>query len=271
MIGVMFSELAYTRRGQGEPLVLIHGIGHRKEAWGPVMDQLADHYDVIAVDLAGFGESPGLPTGMPYSMDNACENLRLNFESWGVDRPHVAGNSLGGAIALELGHRDLARSVTGLSPAGFFTGRFDRFVALATLLLLKITSYLPEAIVGRLLGSAAGRKAIGISLFENADRFTAEEFLGDTRALRGGRAFFPVLKEGLHYSFTAPVDVPTTIAWGTKDKILLHRQSDRARRFLPRAHHVDLPNCGHVPMVDDPALIVRVIDVTTSEVRAEAA
>ena len=56
--------------------------------------------------------------------------------------------------------------------------------------------------------------------------------------------------------------MPTTIAWGTKDRILPYAQSATARRRLPSAEHVDLPGCGHVPMIDDPDLVARVIDVT---------
>ena len=98
----MTTHLAYTRKGSGEPLVLIHGIGHRRQAWNPVLDVLAQQYDVIAVDLAGFGESDPYPAGTAYSMENACAILSQNFAEWGISRPHVVGNSLGGAIALEL-------------------------------------------------------------------------------------------------------------------------------------------------------------------------
>ena len=127
----MLSELVYTRKGSGEPLVLLHGIGHRRQAWDPVLDLLAESYDVIAVDLAGFGESPAYPDGVPYTMDNAAADLSANFAAWGIEKPHLVGNSLGGAIALELAARGLARSVTALSPAGFFRGA-DRFAALGS-------------------------------------------------------------------------------------------------------------------------------------------
>jgi len=52
----MISELAYDRKGAGEPVVLLHGIGHRRQAWNPIFDALARDYDVIAFDLAGFGQ-----------------------------------------------------------------------------------------------------------------------------------------------------------------------------------------------------------------------
>src|SRR3954447_24583012 len=142
----MTTHLAYTRKGSGEPLVLIHGIGHRRQAWNPVIDRLAEKYDVIAVDLAGCGESDPYPAGTAYNMENACEILQQNFEEWGISKPHVVGNSLGGAIALELGVRGIASSVTALSPAGFFRG-IDRVFAFLSLIVLKLASYLPAAVV----------------------------------------------------------------------------------------------------------------------------
>lgn len=265
----MYSELSHTRRGSGEPLVLIHGIGHRRQAWDPVVDLLAASYEVFAVDLAGFGESSPPPDGLSYSMSHACDNLVDNFSLWGIENPHVVGNSLGGALALELGARGHARSVTALSPAGFFRGA-DRLVALGLLLALKITSYLPPALVASAMRSAAIRRAIGRSLYEHGDRLTAEQFLGDTAALRHGPGFFPVLRAGTRYSFRSTVSVPTTVAWGTRDKILLYGQAGLAAERLPQAHHVPLPACGHVPMIDDPELIVRIIKQTTDRVAVGA-
>jgi pimeloyl-ACP methyl ester carboxylesterase len=268
----MLSELVYTRRGSGEPLVLIHGIGHRRQAWDPVLDLLAESYDVIAVDLAGFGESPAYPDGLAYTMDHAAEDLSANFAAWGIDRPHVVGNSLGGAIALELGARGLARSVTALSPAGFFRGT-DRLAALVLLLTLRLTAAItPAAALRAISRSRLGRRLVGFALYTHPERFTADEVYGDSLALKNARAFGPTIKQGLTYRFTRPVPVPTTIAWGTRDRILFYAQSALAQERLPDAHHVALPLCGHVPMIDDPALVVRVVEQTTARVaRAEVA
>lgn len=259
----MLSELVYTRKGSGDPLVLIHGIGHRRQAWDPVLDQLARSYDVIAVDLAGFGESPAYPVGVPYSMDHAADDLSANFAAWGIEKPHVVGNSLGGAIALELGARGLARSVTAISPAGFFRGS-DRFGALLLLLTLRLTAVLTPMFALRAVSrSPLGRRLTGLLLYSHPERFTADEVLGDALALRNARAFGPTIKAGTSYAFTSDVPVPTTIAWGTRDRILFHAQSELAKERLPGAHHVDLPQCGHVPMIDDPALVVRIIEQAT--------
>ena len=137
------SPLVHDRKGEGEPLVLIHGIGHRRQMWDPVFDRLAERYDVIRVDLAGFGDSPAYPKGTPYNMDNACADLTANFAEWGVERPHVVGNSLGGAISLELAARGLVSSATVLSPAGFF-GRLERVWPFIMLSILRLSSNVPD-------------------------------------------------------------------------------------------------------------------------------
>ena len=113
--------VSYARVGRGEPLVLLHGIGHHRQAWDPVVDILATEREVIAVDLPGFGASPALPDGLAYDLSTTNTVLAALFEALDLDRPHVAGNSLGGLLALELGRGKLVRSVTALSPAGFWT------------------------------------------------------------------------------------------------------------------------------------------------------
>ena len=261
---MVLSRLVYDRKGAGEPLVLIHGIGHRRQAWDPIVNELAEKYDVISVDLAGFGESPAYPKNVPYDMDMACENLAGNFAEWGIDRPHVVGNSLGGAIALELGARGLASSVTALSPAGFF-GRISRFQAFFLLLVLRVSCMLPDRLLHVFSNAAIGRRVIGSLLYAHPERLTADEVYGDTLALKHAAAFERTIKAGVTYKFDRPVPVPTTVAWGTKDHILPYSQSAIAQERLPAARHVALPHCGHVPMIDDPELILRVIEQTTGE------
>jgi pimeloyl-ACP methyl ester carboxylesterase len=112
--------LAYERHGAGEPLVLVHGVTHRRQAWYPVLDQLVEQREVILVDLPGHGQSPPLVT----DGRRVDEVMRAQFKQFladqQLDRPHVAGNSLGGLVALIAGAEGDARSVTALSPAGFW-------------------------------------------------------------------------------------------------------------------------------------------------------
>src|SRR3954452_2828779 len=134
----------------------MHGIGHRWQAWEPVIDLLAKERDVIAVDLPGFGASPPLPPGTPYDLDAAVTVLAEFTDRLGVERPHVAGNSLGGLFALEAADRGLARSVTALSPAGFFTRGELRYAA-AALRATRLGAGIPTAAMRRLAGSPRRR------------------------------------------------------------------------------------------------------------------
>jgi pimeloyl-ACP methyl ester carboxylesterase len=261
------SALAHDRKGVGETVVLIHGIGHRRQTWDPVYDRLAERYDVIRIDLAGFGESPAYPPGAAYTMDNACADLTANFAEWGVERPHVVGNSLGGAIALELAVRGLVSSATALSPAGFF-GRVERLWPLVLLSMMRLASKAPDSFLRRVSRSRTGRRLVGWLLYTHPERATAEATYGDSVAMKHASAFFPTIRAGVSYHLDATgLEVPTTVAWGTKDRLLRYRQAREARRRLPTAHHVPLPDCGHVPMIDDPSLIIEVIEETVTRAR----
>jgi pimeloyl-ACP methyl ester carboxylesterase len=265
----MLPDLEYTRRGSGTPLVLLHGIGHRRQAWDPLMDRLAESFDVIAPDLSGFGQSPAFAGEVEYSMENASDHLAGQFEKWGVAKPHVVGNSLGGAIALELGSRGLVSSVTALSPAGFF-GPVSRFQALVPLFLLRMSALLtPKPLLRALANTDVGRKLIGWVLYAHPERHDADEIYGDSLALKHATAFERTAIAGVTYAFDRQVPVTTTIAWGTKDRILPYSQSKTARMRLPQARHVDLPGSGHVPMADDPELILRLIHQTVEEAEAK--
>ena len=259
---------AYTRKGSGEPVVLIHGIGHRRQAWDPIFEQLAEKYDVTAIDLAGFGESPAYPKSTPYTMDSAIEHLTHNFALLGIENPHVVGNSLGGAISLELGARGHARSVTALSPAGFF-GLAGRAQALAVLLPIRFVSLLPLFFLKWMTGFAPVRKIAGRGLYFHPERFSAADVFGDAKALHHSKAFERTALNVPQYSFTGNPTVPTTVAWGNKDYVLNPNQAEVARTRLPQANHVSLPNCGHVPMVDDPELVISVIEKTIARAAAE--
>jgi pimeloyl-ACP methyl ester carboxylesterase len=125
-------ELNHHRAGSGDPLVLIHGIGSRWQMWEPVIDWLAARHEVIAIDLPGFGASPMPPPGTAPGADSLASLLSAFLAQLGVERPHVAGNSLGGLIALELGRRGQTSSVAAVSPAGF-ANRAENAVALRSL------------------------------------------------------------------------------------------------------------------------------------------
>jgi pimeloyl-ACP methyl ester carboxylesterase len=256
-------DITVERRGSGEPLVLFHGIGHRWQAWTPVLDKLAVRHQVLAIDLPGFGQSPVPPGGVPGSMPDTVAAVADFFREAGLDRPHVAGNSLGGAIALELAAAGQAASATALSPAGFFTG-WERRWAIGVLRAHRMSVHLPEWLIRRAANSPALRVACWGMLVGKPRRLDPELALGDALALRDGKGFEAVAKGALDYAFAGNPTVPVTVAWGTRDRVLLPRQAKRARERLPQARHVALPGCGHIPMNDAPDLVASLILATTA-------
>jgi pimeloyl-ACP methyl ester carboxylesterase len=261
-------EVAFERRGNGSPLVLLHGIGHRWQAWAPVLDDLAAHHDVIAVDLPGFGASPLLPEGRGYDMPSAVRACADIFADMGLDRPHVAGNSLGAVLGLELASRGLVSSATALAPAGFWTPR-DRAWALRVLSMIRMTGRSPAWLRRAMLANRYFRMAAGSLLYGHPSRMTAEIMLADLLSMVGARAFDLVAAAGRDYVYAAPAPtVPVTVAWGTRDRILWPRQARRAAVLLPRARHVWLHRAGHVPMIDEPAQVASLILATAEAATA---
>ncbi|MFB9518137.1 alpha/beta fold hydrolase [Streptomyces purpureus] len=253
-------SVTYERRGTGEPLLLLHGIGHHWQAWEPVLPVLAAERDVVAIDLPGFGASPGLPGGLPYDLGTVVPVLARFCEELGIEQPHVAGNSLGGLLALELGRAKLVRSVTALSPAGFWS-EGERRYAFGTLRAMRSAAEsMPLPMIERLSRSVAGRTVMTSTIYARPGRRSPEAVVAETLALREATGFHETLATGGSVRFTDDVPgLPVTVAWGTRDRLLLRRQGVRAKHVIPAARLVRLPGCGHVPMNDDPALVSRVI------------
>ncbi|MFF4749776.1 alpha/beta fold hydrolase [Streptomyces sp. NPDC002514] len=252
--------VSYARVGRGEPLVLLHGIGHHRQAWDPVVDVLAAERDVIAVDLPGFGASPALPDGLAYDLPTTNTVLGALFEALELDRPHVAGNSLGGLLALELGREKLVRSVTALSPAGFWTPAERRYAFGVLIAMRRISRQLPPPLVERLARTPTGRTALTSTIYARPAGRPPQAVVAETLALARATGFDATLRAGTAVRFTDELaGLPVTVAWGTRDRMLVRRQGIRAKQIIPRARLVRLPGCGHCPMNDDPALVARVI------------
>ncbi|MDX2618788.1 alpha/beta fold hydrolase [Streptomyces sp. NPDC001110] len=258
--GLRTVEVSYERTGAGAPLVLLHGIGHHRQAWDPVLRILAAERDVIAVDLPGFGASPALPHGLAHDLRTMVPVLGSFFEALGVVRPHVAGNSLGGLLALELGREGLARSVTALSPAGFWTPSERRYAFGVLRAMRGAALAMPMPLIERLSRSSPGRAALTSTIYARPGRRSPAAVVSETVALREATGFRQTLEAGSGVTFADDVPgVPVSIAWGSKDRLLPRRQGVRAGRAIPRARLVRLPGCGHVPMNDDPAAVARVV------------
>ncbi|WP_326635451.1 alpha/beta fold hydrolase [Streptosporangium sp. NBC_01755] len=251
-------ELAFERRGTGSPLVLLHGIGHHWQAWLPVLDRLAAERDVIAVDFPGFGVSPPLPSGTPYTAESLADAIESFCGVLGLRDPHVAGNSLGGYVALELAARSVVRSATALSPAGFWN-RSE--LAYLRVVLRAIGTFARGLSPERALALAEdplGRVLSAGLLVAHPTRLSPEALLAALQALKDASGFDETLASFAGLMPPAPPKVPVTIAWGEHDRLLPRRQAVRAARWSGQRVKL-LKGCGHVPMTDDPELVARVL------------
>ena len=228
--------------------------------WAPVLDPLSAHHDVIALDLPGFGASPMPPVAAAPGVDSLVSLVKAFLDRLGVERPHVAGNSLGGLIALEMARRGMVRSCTPISPAGFATpaeaavGRGSLWFGVRVARRLA-----PRA--DRLMRSPAAR-ALALGNFVARPRaLSATEAAESIRALAAAPWFDATLPTIRPMSFHggAAISVPATVAWGEKDRVLFPRQAVRAAREIPAARMIGLTSCGHVPTYDDPPQVARVL------------
>ncbi|GAA4957249.1 alpha/beta fold hydrolase [Actinoplanes utahensis] len=252
------SELAYERRGSGPPLVLIHGIGSRRQVWDPILDEAARHHDVIALDLPGFGESPMWPPApRPGSVAHLADRVESFLDDLGVGAFEVAGNSLGGGIALELGRRGHARAVTAFAPVGFWSAASRRYCQ-AVVTAARASAGRLDAHLPRIMASTAGRSAFCVLFYARPGRLDPDDCVASARALSGAPGFpavrdaFGDLRPWTNAATGGLTRIPVTIAWGTRDAVLPFPQSRRARAALPAARHIMLPGCGHLPFSDDP-------------------
>ena len=248
--------LEHHRGGSGEPLLLIHGIGHTWQGFAPVLPALEAEREVVAVDLPGFGGSAPLPAGVAPHPERLADAVAAFLGGLGWDAPHVAGSSLGGWIALILARRGRARTAVALSPAGFWN-RWEHNYSTAMLRLTRAVAPYAEPAQRNPLSRTLANQL----MMARPWRLDADAAVATVRALADAPGFGPTLAAMSRAHFAGGEDVPetATVAWGEKDRLLLPRQAERARRALPRARHLLLPGCGHLPMSDDPDLVARAI------------
>jgi pimeloyl-ACP methyl ester carboxylesterase len=252
-------DLNHRRLGTGEPLLLLHGIGMRWQWWTPVLDALAARHEVWVIDHPGFGDSPAFPASVEPTIDAHADAIESFARAHAIERPAVAGISMGGWIALELAKRGSVRAAVPLSPAGFWEGRegpYGRASLRATYALCRAVSGFADT----LTATAAARAALFSQVVARPTRVPASEAAASLRAVAASD-FERTLRAFAYGRFSggSAVAVPVTIGWGLRDRLLLPRQRLRALREVRGARGVDLPGCGHVATYDDPELVARVV------------
>jgi pimeloyl-ACP methyl ester carboxylesterase len=223
--------------------------------WRPVQDALSKDYDVIAVDLPGFGHSPPLPAGVAPTAAALAAAIQAELDRLGVAQFHVAGYSLGARVALELATRGRTLSVIAISPDGLGTP-LERLHQAAALLSGQALARLLAPIATPVAATGAGR-----SLFFAIERSRPWQLpAADARQLLLDFARAPGYLETVQ---AAMVDVPTRLERITCPVLLLQGTADplvsmQTPRFLAFVRHAEmrwLPGLSHVPISDDPQLV----------------
>ena len=260
MSGTAGPALAVSRCGDGPPLVLLPGIGLSRSTWAPILPALAEHFHVVALDLPGGGDSPPLPPGVEPEPAALARAVAAALDVEGIERPHVAGNSLGGWVGLELAAIRPVASLTLFSPAGLWTGDCPLYCR-ASLSGSHRLAQRAQPLASRLAGHRLGRALLFAQTVGHPSRLSAEEARLILRVLGASPGFDATLAATSHRCWrpTGTIEAPVTVAFGSRDRLLLPRQSRHVERLPAGTLVVRLPGCGHVPMSDDPAAVTRLI------------
>jgi len=258
-------RMRIRRRGAGEPVLLLHGIGRSLEDWDEQLDRLAGRFDLVAVDLPGFGWSARTADRM--TLGAMAASLPQVLAALGIDGPvHVVGNSLGGAVAMRLAadRPDLVHSLVLANSAGF--GR-EVTIALRLLairpisgLLLKpsrrtaaraVRNLFPDPAVGtderiELAYAVASQPQRAHTMLEIADE------LGTFRGIR------PQWRQDL-LEAVARHRIPTLALWGERDTVLPAAHLKAVTAVLPHAETHLLADAGYMPQVELPDVFAELV------------
>jgi pimeloyl-ACP methyl ester carboxylesterase len=257
------------RAGTGTPLLLLHGIGAIWRAWSPVLPHLEPHHDVIVPTLRGHAGAPPLGSHVAPSVRALVDGIEEELDRLGLQRVHIAGNSLGGWIGIELARRGRARSLVLLSPAGAWRSprrlRATAYGVRFSFGALARYSSRAEAMTDRRLL----RWALLAGQVAHPHRVPRESLVTYIHASGRSPVVDPLLRV-LHLNPVEPLpadrDYPVRLVWAERDRILPFKHfGSPMMECLPGAELIRLGGVGHVPMSDDPA---RVADLIMEVTRA---
>jgi pimeloyl-ACP methyl ester carboxylesterase len=233
-------------------LVLLHGVGESTLGWHPVLSALSEAYDVIVLDLPGFGRSPALAPGVLPTASALADAVEAEMDALGVASFHVAGYSLGARVAFELATRGRVLSVIAIAPDGLGTPA-ERVYQAVALMTGRVVATMMAPFAGLLTRTGAGRSLFFAGERSRPWRLSAQ----DSRQLLLDFAQAPAY---IATVAATVVDIPTGLATitcpvlilqGTADP-LVSMQSPRYLALVPHATWSWLPGLSHVPISDDP-------------------
>lgn len=250
----------FTVEGHGPPLLLLHGLGGSVFSWRENRLPLSRHFRVVVPDLPPHGRSPA-PLDGDYSLEGLVKGMVGFLDHLGIPRAALAGNSLGGGLALLLA-RDYPERVSALAllapPA-----------AVTRLPYIFYPLRLP--VLGRKLGLLLGPWIMPWALrliYHRRELITPQVVAAYAEPLRDRRRRLALtsLCRQVHLpprkiieAMLAQVRQPTTIIWGREDRIIPVRHARWLQERLPRAELHILPEVGHTPQEEAPAAVNEII------------
>lgn len=228
--------------------------------WRAVIPFLSPTRRVIAFDVAGFGETPALASGVTPTIRHLAESLAETLDRLSLREPvDIAGNSLGGTIALELATLKRARSVVAISPACLWREAPPCHVRHVFDALVTASNTAPALLKLAMRVGVLRELMLALPMSVGSRRMPAAEAANAIDDIRRSTAFGETFK-ATRVPFTggAAIDVPVTVAFGTRDW-LLPRWS-RVRDQLPTHRRwLEPKGWGHVPLWADPRGVANLI------------
>jgi pimeloyl-ACP methyl ester carboxylesterase len=251
-------KLFYEEKGDGPPLLLIHGFGASTYTWRHIAPELARDHHVIAVDLKGFGQSDK-PFDDHYSVFDQAELLAQLIEDRDLKNLTIVGHSFGGGVAL----------VLALKADQRLKGRISKLVLLDTIaypqdipvffrmLDMPLVSHIGVRMVPPILQT---RIALRIAYFDNSkiENDEVEAYAAPLRTAAGKHAIIhsarQIMPEGLDEISARykTITMPTLIMWCDHDRIVPLDVGLKLRRTLPNSSLRIVDGCGHMPQEEQP-------------------
>ncbi len=238
----------YIEKGEGEPVILLHGFFYDSYLWAANIDALAENFKVYALDLWGFGYSTREPLDYDYQL--YVDQVLLFMDSLGIQSASLVGQSMGGgtAILFCVQHSQRVNKLLLVGPAGLpnplpLTGKIFNLPRVGEFFFGLKT----DTVRGKNLGDLMihNKKLVTESYFENVTRFhkvngTTEAFLTILR-----KQFIYKLSNEIHR--LAQMEVPVLLVWGREDKAVPVRCGQEMHRILKGSRLEIIDNAGHVP------------------------
>jgi len=246
--------------GEGPPVLLLHGLGASSFSWRELLPRLASRFRLLAPDLPAHGATPAAATP-DFRLPTLVNGLLALLDRRGIRRCAVAGNSLGGGLAVLLAAQAPER-VTALA-------LLDPAVVLKRYPLLFQPLRLP--LLGPLTALALGPWIVPLGLklaYHRRELITPEVVAGYAptfRPLANRLGLMRLARENDPWppeevkALLARLHQPVVILWGEKDRILPVSQAAELHALLPQARLHLLPEVGHAPQEEAPEATAEIL------------